>query len=90
MCHVVCAQAMLTLIDLMKDPSVVVRDTTAWTVGRICEVLPDAAINEMYLEMLLECLIQGLSAEPRVATNVCWVSHVSSRDVAAATGDMHG
>uniref|UniRef100_S4RRQ0 Karyopherin (importin) beta 1 n=1 Tax=Petromyzon marinus TaxID=7757 RepID=S4RRQ0_PETMA len=65
-------QAMLTLIDLMKDPSVVVRDTTAWTVGRICEVLPDAAINEMYLEMLLECLIQGLSAEPRVATNVCW------------------
>ena len=67
-------QAMPTLIDLMKDPSVVVRDTTAWTVGRICELLPEAAINEVYLSPLLQCLIEGLGAEPRVASNVCWVS----------------
>lgn len=64
---------MPTLIKLMKDPSVVVRDTTAWTVGRICELLPEAAINEVYLAPLLQCLIEGLGAEPRVATNVCWV-----------------
>lgn len=67
-------QAMPTLIELMKDPSVVVRDTTAWTVGRICELLPEAAINEVYLAPLLQCLIEGLGAEPRVASNVCWVS----------------
>ncbi|KAL1776437.1 importin subunit beta-1 [Sigmodon hispidus] len=42
-------QAMPTLIELMKDPSVVVRDTKAWTVGRICELLPEAAINDVYL-----------------------------------------
>lgn len=66
-------QAMPTLIALMKDPSVVVRDTTAWTVGRICELLPEAAINEVYLSPLLQCLIEGLGAEPRVASNVCWV-----------------
>uniref|UniRef100_A0A3Q2HNC5 Importin subunit beta-1 n=1 Tax=Equus caballus TaxID=9796 RepID=A0A3Q2HNC5_HORSE len=65
-------QAMPTLIELMKDPSVVVRDTTAWTVGRICELLPEAAINDVYLTPLLQCLIEGLSAEPRVASNVCW------------------
>uniref|UniRef100_A0A3P8YJ33 Importin N-terminal domain-containing protein n=1 Tax=Esox lucius TaxID=8010 RepID=A0A3P8YJ33_ESOLU len=65
-------QAMPTLIELMKDPSVVVRDTTAWTVGRICELLPEAAINEVYLAPLLQCLIEGLGAEPRVASNVCW------------------
>lgn len=64
---------MPTLIELMKDPSVVVRDTTAWTVGRICELLPEAAINDVYLTPLLQCLIEGLSAEPRVASNVCWV-----------------
>lgn len=57
----------------MKDPSVVVRDTTAWTVGRICEMLPEAAINDIYLAPLLQCLMEGLSAEPRVASNVCWV-----------------
>lgn len=65
------------LIELMKDPSVVVRDTTAWTVGRICELLPEAAINDMYLAPLLQCLIEGLGAEPRVASNVCWVSCLS-------------
>lgn len=66
-------QAMHTLINLMKDPSVVVRDTTAWTMGRICELLPEAAINDDYLAPLLQCLIEGLGAEPRVASNVCWV-----------------
>ncbi|XP_071027772.1 importin subunit beta-1-like isoform X1 [Oncorhynchus clarkii lewisi] len=65
-------QAMPMLIELMKDSSVVVRDTTAWTVGRICELLPEAAINEVYLAPLLQCLIEGLGAEPRVASNVCW------------------
>lgn len=72
---------MPTLIELMKDPSVVVRDTTAWTVGRICELLPEAAINEVYLAPLLQCLIEGLGAEPRVASNVCWVSGRSTLGV---------
>lgn len=31
-------QAMPTLIELMYDQSVIVRDTCAWTFGRICEV----------------------------------------------------
>lgn len=65
-------QAMPTLIRLMYDSSVVVRDTTAWTFGRICDIIPEAAINKKYLSTLLECFIKGLKAEPRVATNVCW------------------
>ncbi|XP_057329575.1 importin subunit beta-1 isoform X1 [Microplitis mediator] len=65
-------QAMPTLIELMYDVSVVVRDTAAWTFGRICEIIPEAAINETYLKPLLESLANGLHAEPRVAANVCW------------------
>lgn len=65
-------QAMQTLIELMYDTSVVVRDTAAWTFGRICEIIPEAAINETYLKPLLESLVNGLKAEPRVAANVCW------------------
>lgn len=65
-------QAMPTLIDLMYDESVIVRDTAAWTFGRICEVIPEAAINETYLNPLLQSLLAGLKAEPRVAANVCW------------------
>ncbi|CAH0557204.1 unnamed protein product [Brassicogethes aeneus] len=65
-------QAMPTLIELMYDSSVIVRDTAAWTFGRICEIIPEAAIHETFLKPLLESLVTGLKAEPRVAANVCW------------------
>jgi len=65
-------QAMPTLIELMKDGSVVVKDTAAWTIGRVCELIPEAAINPATLGPLLEALVIGLAAEPRVASNVCW------------------
>jgi importin subunit beta-1 len=65
-------QAMQMLIELLKDPSIVVRDTAAWTVGRVCEILPDAVINEHFLNPLLHAMVEGLTSEPRVAANVCW------------------
>lgn len=65
-------QAMPMFIELMSDESVVVRDTVAWTIGRVCELNPEAVVNENYLKPLLEALVKGLSAEPRVASNVCW------------------
>ncbi|GIY74129.1 importin subunit beta-1 [Caerostris darwini] len=65
-------QAMPMFIELMSDESVIVRDTVAWTIGRVCELNPEAAVNEAYLKPLLEALVKGLTAEPRVAANVCW------------------
>lgn len=65
-------EAMPTLIQAMYDTSVAVRDTAAWTFGRICEIVPEAAINDTYLKPLLESLMNGLKGEPRVAANVCW------------------
>lgn len=65
-------QAMPTLIELLKDPSIAIRDTSAWTVGRICEIIPEAVINDNYLNPLLCAMVEGLSAAPRVASNVCW------------------
>lgn len=65
-------QALPMLIETLKDSSVMVRDTGAWTIGRICEILPDAVISEQYLNPLLTALVEGLGTEPRVASNVCW------------------
>jgi importin subunit beta-1 len=65
-------QAIPMFIELLKDSSVIVRDTAAWTLGRICEAVPEAVINEATLQPLLEGLVIGLAAEPRVATNACW------------------
>ena len=64
---------MQVLLDLMKDPSVVVRDSVAWTLSRICEQVPEAAFKGANLDNLLNALMENLDSEPRVATNVCWV-----------------
>ena len=70
-------QAMPMLIELLKDGSIVVRDTAAWTVGRLCEIIPEAVINEQHLTPMLHALVEGLNADPRVAANVCWVGYVA-------------
>ena len=79
------AQALPELINLLKDTSVIVRDTVAWTLGRVCELLPDVVLQDYagevegqayHFQVLLEALIANLEAEPRVAANVCWVSNV--------------
>lgn len=64
--------ALTTLISLMSDENVVVRDTTAWALGRICEVVSEAALTPNHLPMLLTALVNALQAEPRVAANACW------------------
>ncbi|KAK4336955.1 hypothetical protein RND71_043527 [Anisodus tanguticus] len=64
-------QALPSLIALMSDENVVVRDTVAWTLGRICETIPEAVLSSN-LDILINTLIQGLSSEPRVAANICW------------------
>ena len=61
----------------MGDQSVVVRDSVAWTLGRICEILPQVVIGGKLLQPLVESLLESLKAEPRVAANVCWVSCLS-------------
>ena len=72
-------QALPTLLHLMGDQSVVVRDSVAWTLGRICEILPQVVIGGKLLQPLVESLLESLKAEPRVAANVCWVScHANS------------
>jgi len=65
-------EAMPLLITLMRDEYVAVKDTAAWTIGRVCELNSEAALKDEYLQPLLEALVSGLSAEPRVAANVCW------------------
>ena len=66
-------QAIPILIKSMGDDVVVVKDTAAWTIGRVCELIPNAVIlDAMVLMTLLDALVCGLTAEPRVASNVCW------------------
>lgn len=62
------------LAERMSDPCVSVRDSAAWVIGHVCELMPQTIINEQHLEKIVTTLIENLTAEPRVAANVCWVS----------------
>lgn len=58
------------------DPSVAVRDTTAWTVGRILQMHFEYLPHSEYLDSLIKTLGTAMgSDEPRVAANCCWGIH---------------
>ena len=58
---------------MKSDPMIQVKDSAAWTIGRICEQVPSTVLHLEVLNHLLPALIDGLKRETRVATNICWV-----------------
>ena len=71
----------------MKDEMVQVKDSAAWTIGRVCEHCPAVVLNE-HLGPLLEALLLCLEGEPRVAVNACWA--LSSLVEAASDANEEG
>ncbi|CAE7136761.1 unnamed protein product [Rhizoctonia solani] len=65
-------QALPVLIDMMSDTNAAVKDTTAWTLGRICELLVGSVNIESQLQSLVTALVIGLEDRPRVIANSCW------------------
>jgi importin subunit beta-1 len=57
----------------MKDSVVLVKDTTAWTFGRICQL--HAQTLSTKLNEVVQVLIEALVDEPRIAAKACWVRH---------------
>lgn len=85
------ASAMPVIISMLGDASAAVRDTTAWTLGRVCEILPEVALDEQYLRPLLQGLLEGLMAEPHVAANVCWAfSNLAESAYEVASNEVNG
>lgn len=65
-------QALPLLIDMMKDGNVHVKDTTAWTLGRICDLLIATIKPDVHLHPLVSALVNGLQDSPRIISNCCW------------------
>ncbi|KAL1914260.1 uncharacterized protein VTP21DRAFT_9074 [Calcarisporiella thermophila] len=66
------AQALPVLIEMMKDPVHHVKDSAAWTLGRVCEVLPNTINIEVHLHNLVSSLVLGLSEDTRIVANCSW------------------
>lgn len=66
------AQALPTLIEMMQDPNVHVKDTAAWTLGRISDILIDCIQTDVHLPNLVQALVFGLEDSNRIVGNCCW------------------
>lgn len=65
-------QALPLLIGMMNDTNLQVKDTTAWTLGRICDLLIGTIKPDVHLHALVSSLVTGLQDNPRIAANCCW------------------
>ncbi|EPQ30681.1 uncharacterized protein PFL1_01582 [Pseudozyma flocculosa PF-1] len=65
-------QALPTIIEMLRDQSVAVKDTAAWTLGRISDLCCDAIKPDVHLAGMIQALVVGLQDEPRIVTNCCW------------------
>lgn len=82
------AQALPVIVSHMKDESDLVKDTTAWTIGRICHLLPECIDQKVALPALMQALLGGLSDVPRVASNVCWAIHNLAENIEVGAGEQ--
>lgn len=65
-------QALPLLIEMMRDSVLQVKDTTAWTLGRICDLMVETINLEAHLNGLVTALVNGLDDNPKIITNCCW------------------
>jgi importin subunit beta-1 len=65
-------QALPLLIGMMADADVHVKDTTAWTLGRVCDLLIGSIKADVHLDLLVRALVNGLTDNPRIVANSCW------------------
>ena len=70
-------------LKALSDPNVMVKDTTAWTIGRICELHVRSIPSETF-PSLLKALTEKLQEESaKVGSQACYALH----NLAAAFGD---
>lgn len=65
-------QALPTVLETLHDQSIAVKDTAAWTLGRICEFVYEAISPEVQLGPLVQALLSSLQDQPRIVTHCCW------------------
>ncbi|KAG0330648.1 karyopherin beta, partial [Podila humilis] len=65
------SQALPFLIKMMNDPVVKVKDSTAWTLGRISQNLIECIKPGPELAALVEALVRGLGDSNRIVSNCC-------------------
>ncbi|CAR25358.1 karyopherin beta [Lachancea thermotolerans CBS 6340] len=65
-------QALPPILHLIKDPSLQVKETVAWCIGRIADLVVGAIDPQAHLPDVVQACLEGLQDHPKVATNCAW------------------
>ncbi|KAF9987608.1 karyopherin beta [Modicella reniformis] len=65
------SHALTFLIGMMTDPVIKVKDTAAWTLGRVSQSMIDCIKPDVHLGPLIEALVRGLDDSNRIISNCC-------------------
>eukprot|EP01133_Synstelium_polycarpum_P016149 gene16149-19216_t len=68
------ADVVPVLLQHMKDPHEMVKDTSSWTLGRLCAHQIDA-VGELLEQILTAMLESTKDPSPKVAAHACWGIH---------------
>ena len=79
------SQALPQLVQGLQDASVCVRDTTAWTIGRIAQF--HVSVLAPHLQSLMQVLSVSFQDKPRVAAQVCWVIDALAEQMPGSAGE---
>ncbi|ETS84906.1 hypothetical protein PFICI_02931 [Pestalotiopsis fici W106-1] len=64
-------QALPVLITMMEDSNTMVKDSTAYALGRITEACSEAIDPNTHLDPLIRALFAGVN-DPKMASSCCW------------------
>jgi importin subunit beta-1 len=67
-------QTLPLILKQMQDTNPLVKDTTAWTLGRVCQFVPEALDSAMLGQLMFAC-INALGEQTRVAQKICYALH---------------
>lgn len=65
-------QALPILLPMMQDDNINVKDTTAWTLGCICDLMATSLKPDQQLHSLVAALVNGIEDKPRISANCSW------------------
>lgn len=65
-------EALQPILLLMKDDNLQVKDTVAWCLGRIADLVVEAVSGGEYLNNVINAIVEGLRDHAKVSTNCCW------------------
>ncbi|GAO16073.1 uncharacterized protein UV8b_02275 [Ustilaginoidea virens] len=65
-------QALPILITMMDDQNLQVKDSTAFTLGRVTYACAEAIDSNQHLPSLIESLFKGLMSNAKMAPSCCW------------------